>query len=196
MNDKNFLAIKELNKSSKIIDSINNYLNNSNISNIVLNIETDIKKISMEHGDCFTNYNELIVEILDNIKDATSDINDLSTSLKNTVNSLDGEVNLRKNNSLSDTNVTKIDPVVEEEVEEGINTVPIGLGIAATGIAGAAGAIYLDANHYRREKPLDDYRESDVVVEEKIEPKETEFDEITPYHASRDSKTMEKFYDE
>ena len=207
--DKNFVSLKELNNSLKTIDNLENYLNTNTFINIILNIEADLKKISFEHGDCFGNYTALIDSIMTKLNSIKEETTKLSTAIKNTVNNFES-VNFRKTDlEMSANNVTKIPPVESANTNEseGINTVPIGLGIAATGIAGSVGAVIVDAHSYKPSPTLEKYEEEKEYIEEKIDKDDSKneddfvaadhkFDDVTPYHAARDKEISSKFYDE
>lgn len=202
-NDKNFLNLQALSNSLKVIENSNDYINSNTLSNIVLDIEKDISKINFEHGNCFNDYKDLIDNINTGLTDLKGEIAKLNDSLDKVVSSFDEfeNINLRKNSLTAD--VTKIPPVGENntqtESNDSINTVPIGLGIAAAGITGAVGAVALDSMHYRYKKDLDDYDDTEQYIEEKIEDKREKdivFDDIRPYRAERDQNKVDKFYGE
>ena len=84
-----------------------------------------------------------------------------------------------------------------------INTLPIGIGIAAAGVAASAGAVVLDSLNYKnkdKKYALEEYHPDDVISvneseSEDVAPTEVKnFDEVLPYKASRDSDAMKKFY--
>ena len=120
---------------------------------------------------------------------------DLATDAGNVVNN-NGE------------NVTKISPVTEEsttETQSEVNTVPIGLGIAATGIAGSVGAVVLDSLNYKVGKGKDKFGEHKDSESNYIEYADDSYDDdmeteegfdVPEYHASRDKAAMNKFYGE
>lgn len=231
--DKNFLNLQALNSSLKTIENVDNYVNDMSLDNIMLEIKKDLKKINFEHGNCFTGYQGLIDNIMIELNDVKTDISSLSTSLNKTVESFDDfeRTDFRKTtaanelkDSVGESNVTTIPPansqttttIPEPEIEEKepINTVPIGLGIAATGIAGSVGAVVLDSMHYSPNKQVEKYDDQPETVEKRQAPlmediaekddldeddfisSDHTFDDVTPYHATRDKKSMDKFYDE
>ena len=88
--------------------------------------------------------------------------------------------------------------------QEQPSTIPVGLGIAASGIAASAGTVIVDSM-YSNEKENESEIENidEYVTEEKInksdnlEEKKYEMDDIPiPYHASRDKDIVNKFYDD
>jgi len=112
----------------------------------------------------------------------------------------------------SNDNITTIPvptyPPEEAPVQtEPINTVPIGLGIAATGISGAVGAVLVDSyNDKKKEPTIEDYKDPEEEFDLDLEPEEETRDlsyppqlepDPTPYYASRNNSALQaKFYDE
>lgn len=98
--------------------------------------------------------------------------------------------------------VTQIPPVTQEETpqQEPINTIPIGLGIAAAGITGAIGAVVVDSMNDKKEKQLEDnlesYQEDEEVVNSSdyIPKPAPVMESAEPYHASRKRESIDKFY--
>lgn len=91
----------------------------------------------------------------------------------------------------------------QEPVSEPINTVPIGLGIAASGITGAVGAVIASDIHDRKHPHWEEYKE-EIIEEEKpilgeestaYIPSDNVFGDPTPYKAARDQESIRKFYD-
>ena len=142
------------------------------------------------------------------------------------LNQNNNDVAYRKVDVNSLTNdITKIPPVeqttqqeVETKTSSHINTVPIGLGIAAAGISGSIGAIILDSMNDKKNpintkanfNELEDYKGLDAETEEKPKKKkEEELKEIVeikeekqkeemphPYHAVRNKEVLNKFRDD
>ncbi len=220
--DKNSVDLEKLSNSLKVVENATNNLNNMSISNIVLDIDNDLTKINFEHGNCFKDYKELIDSLVTQIDDLKVDTNELTKGLEKTINSfseIEKDTSFRKidlsnnmENALEGSTVTRIPAASTEQTSETevqtkdpINTIPIGLGIAASGIAGSVGAVVVDSMMPTEKKdPIPDYEEN-VAVVEKAKKKENEYDEfvasehkfddVTPYHASRDRETIDKFYD-
>ena len=112
----------------------------------------------------------------------------------------------------SNDNVTTIPtptyPTEETQVQqEPINTVPIGLGIAAAGISGAVGTVLVDSYNDKRKDPtIEDYNDPEEDFNLNSEAEEDTRDlsyppqpeiESTPYYASRNNSSVQaKFYDE
>ena len=218
-NDKNSVDLEKLSDSLKVIENANNSVNDMRLSNIVLDIDTNLNKISFEHGNCFNDYKEILDSLITSTNSLKAKVNELNKGLEKTINSFSEIENasFRKTDLLTDvtsatgeSNVTKI-PVTTPDVQEvqekePINTVPIGLGIGAAGIAGSIGIVAADSmglmDNTKEEVP--EYKESETEIVEKVEkPQEDEFiahevkfDDVTPYHASRDKEVLDKFYDE
>lgn len=104
-------------------------------------------------------------------------------------------------------NSVKTIPTVETEepTKSEINTVPIGLGIAATGITGAVGAILYDSVSQPKKVELETYREPIEIQTKKEEPENQHIleagkeasevlEDQEPYHASRNYNQLEKYY--
>jgi len=120
------------------------------------------------------------------------------------------------NNYQDQNNITTIPPVQtpNQEVvqEKPYSTIPIGLGIAATGITAAAGTVYVDSkyegtNQQPKKFVMEDYHESDNYEDSndyseddsetiKAEPyPKIEEEYVPPYHASRIQPSENVFYD-
>lgn len=95
--------------------------------------------------------------------------------------------------------ITKI-PAPTQPVEEdsGINTVPIGIAIGATGVLGSIGAVAVNeiyGSESKRKKSS-----SDVVLDEYNEEEDYSYGPKkitpanTPYHAAREMRESERFY--
>ncbi len=211
----NQVNIEALQKSLETISSLDNNINNVNLSKYFTEIETKIRQINFEHANCISNYKDSMNSIYEKIDEIKENIHQLSESLKATIHGFSTtDVNYRiENNSLSNlkTSITQVPPVTQDnpeiissepmETQETINTVPIGLGIAATGIAGSIGAIVVDSMNDHKKVEIEEYRPTKEefttpVVEEtqkEMNPIPT-FDSNSPYHASRNSEAMNKFY--
>ena len=225
--DKNVVDLEKLSNSLKVIEDTNNSINNMKLSNIVLDIDTELSKVNFEHGNCLNDYRDTLDSLVAEIDKLKMNINELSKGLEKTINSFSDveETNFRRTDLSTDVSqiladektVTKIpEPTTEAELTQestsqgSINTVPIGLGIGAAGIAGSVGMVAADSLGLLKgkEDPIPNYRESAESVEyvEKIDKKEDKndefiahsekFDDVTPYHASRDKDVIDKFYDD
>ena len=104
----------------------------------------------------------------------------------------------------SSKNITTI-PTPETNLspqKEPIDTVPIGIAIGATGVAGSIGAVVVDNIYDKREKHqvrkndvyLEEYKD-DNIMEEKQDPRQNESDIAQgPYHAVRFAREVDHFY--
>lgn len=85
-----------------------------------------------------------------------------------------------------------------------INTIPIGLGIAATGITASAGAVILDGMkdhsrvNYESYKPdgEENYESAESAVSSASSIPEEALESADAYHAARNKKSFDKFYGE
>ena len=117
----------------------------------------------------------------------------------------------RKVNIATDSStITQITPsTTENQVNQNvasedkkINTLPIGIGIAAAGVAASAGAVALDSLNYKNKEKkfnLEEFHPDDEEKSEKESPPDDSdnsgtFEEVLPYKASRDKEMMDKFY--
>ena len=219
-NNINLEIIKD---ATETISSINNCLSNVDITSYFIDIDNDLKKINFEHGNCVTKYKENINTILEKIEELKKELNELQYSLQSSCDNFtsieknqDSEIEYRTSVTNptemihASTDISKIPPVTEqqqtiennqtEESQTTINTVPIGLGIAATGIAGSVGAVILDSMNDKKKVDIEEYT---MPEEEEYRPSpkgdtqqrlEPVFDDNSPYHASRNKEAMNKFY--
>lgn len=223
--DKNVVDLEKLSNSLKVVEDTNNSINDLKLSNIVLDIDTELSKVNFEHGNCLNNYRDILDSLVALIDELKVNVNELSKGLEKTINKFSDteEANFRKTDLSTDLSqiltdnktVTKIpEPTLDSEMatqestnQGSINTIPIGLGIGAAGIAGSVGMVAADSLGLLegKEDPIPNYRESAEYVE-KIDKKEDKndefiahsekFDDVTPYHASRDKDIIDKFYDD
>ncbi len=151
-------------------------------------------------------------------QNAMNSISDRLSVIENKYN-----INLRKSiaQSMSSSTVPPVTQQPTETTSSSYNTVPIGLGIAAAGITGALGAVIIDDKKYKENKKrkmyYDDRNSDDDIQLEgtydtsnNINQRESfasetsiidkqnlkEIEDNTPYHASRDRNSINKFYDE
>lgn len=223
--DKNVVDLEKLSNSLKVVEDTNNSINDLKLSNIVLDIDTELSKVNFEHGNCLNNYRDILDSLVALIDELKVNINELSKGLEKTINKFSDteDISFRKTDLSTDLSqiltdnktVTKIpEPTLDSEMatqestnQGSINTIPIGLGIGAAGIAGSVGMVAADSLGLLegKEDPIPNYRESAEYVE-KIDKKEDKndefiahsekFDDVTPYHASRDKDIIDKFYDD
>lgn len=200
-----------LEESLKTIYDIQNLVNNTNLSSSFEELEKYFRNINFEHAYCI-NYKEPLEIIYSDLNDIRSDINrisEIATVVSNSYSSIDTSndklSNLIKNaktsmNDVQDQNITKIDPPVPEQTMEKkpYSTIPIGLAIGATGIAGSVGAVVVNEKYGPEiaESEVEEYHDlnddnPDFDVNETSEKKE---EEISPYHASRISREADKYY--
>ena len=204
--DNNLISISEV---ESVIDSTNEKLTmlRGRLEQ-AKTIDNDLNKESFEHGNCFDGYKEILDSLMFEIDGLKKDLKELEKSLNNTINdfsNIEANASFRKTDILTD--VTKMPTVSNENIETqekgSINTIPIGLGIAATGIAGSVGAVVVDSIT-PEEKSIPVYQDTEEKVNKAdIQEKPDEFlahenvfDDVSPYHASRNKEVIDKFYDE
>ena len=217
--NENITCCIDCNKISTSINNlipVYNLINNINIYEGIQDVDSEITKINFEHGNCIDNYKEQIRNIYNEIDLLQKDINSLFEGLNYTIENTNSETinDLNHIKKITDfyqgtsasTNIfnafKQISTSVSSNQEQPYSTVPIGLGIAASGISAAAGTVLVDSmysNDSKNEKieNLDDYEnEEEKQVQDNESESKYEMDEIpTPYHASRDKIIANKFYE-
>ena len=81
-NDKNIVDLEKLSNSLKVIEDTNNSINNMKLSNIVLDIDTELSKVNFEHGNCLNDYRDTLDSLVAEIDKLKININILSIMLK------------------------------------------------------------------------------------------------------------------
>ena len=249
------IETEKLIDSVTTLSSIEDWLNTTDLSIIIIEIEQLLQKLNFEHGNCFLQYKKSLDDIIEDISDVqkeiselnnaidkttkkyqkvdqldSHDITDISTSFKNQkLNSLKENIEresiqfrqkLEKNlmsdieNGIStqtdNANITKIPPVenensttvidpVTEQPPTQINTIPIGLGIAATGIAGSIGAVVLNELNGNKGGQIEEYKEeTDSIAEPTADAYppviQPDLENYSPYQAARNKEILRKFY--
>lgn len=110
-------------------------------------------------------------------------------------------------NGQNSGNVTTIPtPDTTPQEQEPINTVPIGIAIGATGVAGSIGAVIVDDIYTRRDKKSKKVSKDDVYIEDydedNIVEEKYDYDRIRkssgiaqgPYRAARLEREADRFY--
>lgn len=212
--EMNHINIDYLKKSLNTMNSVNDCMQTESLSNYFIEIDKMIQSINFEHANCISDYKDDLNAIYSKIDAMKNSIFELKNALAATIQNFSSieEVQLRENDfSIKniETNITQIPPVTDEQAPQQevtpqetttpINTVPIGLGIGAAGISGAIGAVIVDSMNDNKKEKIDDYNPeieqyepSDASEEpEMIEPV---FDDKAPYHASRNSSSIDKYY--
>lgn len=211
-NNKNYINIDKLQGSIESLSLLNDKIDATNLNKEFLEIEKKIKKIDFEHGNSFIKYKNDISLLEQKYEDVKSNLKKLQNSLQVTVEQFTSKEE-KKNSFPIDlksmsTKLTQIPKVeTEPEVVEAqqqtstINTIPIGLGIATAGIAGSVGAVVLDSMKGKKRDNLEEYHPTEIrekISDEQDNQKEelatSNFEDISPYHASRNSQEMNKFY--
>ncbi len=227
------LDIEKLKNSFETVKSVEAHIFTHNCHEYFFEMEDYIDSVNLKHNKCFSGYQERIYEITESIDKIKNKINFLADSLSKTITmyeEIDSEVprqefdvertnsdvELRQNLQTTNNDSSQViipvpKPVIEEKQEglfpEGYDTTPIGLGIAAAGLTGAAGAIVIDSmmpKSAKSNKPkyevddddINDYHDYQIadeaeekpVISLKIDPS------MTSYQASRNKEEMKKFY--
>lgn len=217
---KNIINIEKLRSTYNSLNLINNSLDNNIIDKDLIELEQYFRKLNFEHGNCISNYKNYMTSILEKIDEMKKNINNLRISIDKTINQVSNledcsernNINFRKNMSpeLIKTATTEISqipkpvtveqqPLNNESTQTEINTIPIALGIGASGISGAVGAVIVDSMMYNdKQDDIEDYKEPEELInQEKVEKNEKERvfeNENTPYQASHDNEKISKFY--
>jgi hypothetical protein len=222
----NSINTNKLVNTIETLSSINNCLSSYDLKENFVNIEEYLTNINFEHGSCFNNYKDEINIIYDLIDTIKKEIVELNNSIEATVDSFsisdsldissleDNSTNISLRKALSSfTQIPSSDTgtsvtTTNSNTSSTINTIPIGLGIAATGISASIGAVVVDSMNSKNNKrkidyssELEDYQDS---IETKKEEKELDAfaseKEIVPnesYKASsRNKENLEKFFDD
>ena len=123
MNNQNSVDLEKLTNSLKVVEVANDNLNNMSLSNIIMDIDSDLTKWNFEHGNCFKDYKEVLdslIKELDNLKVETSE---LAKSLGKTISNfsnIEKNISFRKtdllnnlSNAVENSNVNKIPEPVD-----------------------------------------------------------------------------------
>lgn len=197
-----------LNGSIETISGVQSLINNVDLTEDFIELEDYFKKINFEHSYCI-NYKESVEIIYSNLSDIKNKINKLSEILSVIKNSYSnvleeesnssGISNYLKNAKTSlNENITRIEPQNNQQSieEKPYSTVPIGLAIGATGIAGSVGAVVVNEKYgpeILEEAKTNELSEEEPAFEINETSKQKE-EEIIPYHASRTIRESDKYY--
>ena len=215
-----------------MLSSIENHISHGELEKYFAEMEKIINSTNYNHDNCISNYKQYLNEILLDISSIKSEIKALNSQLKGIITEFDSidEINHRDlkkqefstlkvandmnnpNNTtpgISEEDINPITPVVQEEYNESKDfTIPIAIGVAATGIVGSISAIIIDNNKRKRKKPnldFEDYTSSDdIEIEEKkknqtaqdtlMNQNSNEVFEPSPYKAVRDKRSADENY--
>lgn len=206
------IDLELLDDSIETISGVQNLVNNVDLAENFEEIEKYFRKINFEHSYCLK-YKEQLEIVYNDLNDIREKINNLSESLTVIKNSYSNIEELESNpikkiisnaktdiNDISNENITRIEkPTTDPSLEKKpYSTIPIGLAIGATGIAGSVGAVIVNEKYGPEiaESEVEEYHdlsddEPDFEVNE-YSPKKEE--EILPYHASREDREASKYY--
>ena len=93
------IDLERLRKSCEILNVVENYINNRDLTEEFIDIEEMINNINFEHGSCITNYKDSINNIYDTISEIKQEITLLRDNLNTTI-----------------TNFSKIDNISEDDL--------------------------------------------------------------------------------
>lgn len=218
---------EKINSSINNLIPVYNLINNSNIYEGLQDVENKITKINLEHENCISNYKEQIRSLYNEIDILKKDINNLFEGLNYTADKAsNGKINdinhIKKiagyyQGTTASKNLfnlfKQVGTSISNTQEESYSTIPIGLGIASSGITAAAGTVLVDSmyekgnNKNNEIEYLEEYETEDTSnqrienneeqVQKNSEVSKYEMDEIpAPYHASRDKIIVNKIYGE
>ena len=223
MKDSQNIDFEKIQTTTRELNNIENTIHNKNLINSFYEIEEYIKNINFIHTNCITNYKDSLSILLNNYNKMVEEITRLNSTLSKTlshyseIKTKDNTGNIFSNTKTELKEVTKVplpeqnDTTVSENsnISTEINTVPIGLGIATTGIVASAGAVIYD--EYKRKnknnlvldkfEPIED---TSIEIEDDVEDSDMDImsnenkqDLKTPaYQATRTNNNLDKFYGE
>ena len=199
-----------LNGSIETISGVQNLINSVDLTESFNELENYFRKINFEHSYCI-NYKKPLEIIYGNLNDIKNKINKLSEVLSVIKNSYSDILEIESNpssiknilkNAKTNANesITKIEPQNNKQSiqEKPYSTVPIGIAIGATGIAGSVGAVVVNEKYGPaiKEKKVEELYEivdEEPVIETNKYSKEKEY-KVPPYHASRVIRESDKYY--
>ena len=219
MKDTQNIDFEKIIDTKKNLNSIEISIHNKNIVNPLYEIEEYIKNINFIHTNCITNYKDSLNILFNNINKMIEEITRLNLTLSKIITNYgdfekkDNNISFLSNTKTELREVTKV-PLPEQNnttVSENsntsseINTVPIGLGIATTGIVASAGAVIYD--EYKRKNKNNIAVEKYKTVEDpSIKNEDDEVDivnnedeqdlNVPAYQATRTNNNLDKFYGE
>lgn len=232
MDNKVHIDIERISDSLETITSIENIVNYTDLASNFDELDQYFKKVNFEHANCLY-YKDHLDDIYDNLDTIKRKINELTEYLRKTKISYESTNEITNKNPKKEISpssiatslhkaleneVTKIpseQAMTEQETSQPINTVPIGIAIGATGVAGSVGAVVVNElyggnyEEYELEDYVDNEELPDLMDEnhkKKIEKKqkkepekeveESNFadDYVEPYQAVRREREADKYY--
>lgn len=218
MNNDNFnIDLDQLKDSIKSISLMEDSLSTKDFTTYFVDLEKIIHTINFEHGNCITNYKEKIDYFLEKIVQIREEISKLNHTLTKTMASFSNQesnptkesiikelfpnttASLKLNQlDIVNQNVQKVPLPTQPETNNNSSIIPSVLGIAATGVATSAGAIYL-TNNISKQKKNHIEKASDTL--ENVEDDDTNEEDYNEnmdyrhYKAERNPDNFNKFYD-
>lgn len=208
-----YIDLEKITSCIETLSSIESIVNYNNLAANFDDMDNYFRKINFEHANCLY-YRDYLDQIYDNLEFIKRRINELTEYLRktkinysetneNTNNDLlkiskELGTNLKKSLEGDITTIPKVEKP-QEEPKPPINTLPIGVAIAATGIAGSIGAVILDEKYREKEideEETDEYEtiEEPIKKKPKKEEKTNKQEIIEPYKAVRREREADKFY--
>ena len=180
-----------------------NYKDSFNIIyNDISDIKSKINKLTSNLRQIKANYSDIENVTSDDIKEISDLYSDTPASEQ--LRKIASEATTSLSEATGDSNVTVIPPVSETDAsiqEQPYSTVPIGLAIGATGIAGSVGAVIVNEKYGPTvvESEIEEYHDlkddkPDFEIKEEKQKEPPEIDDVQPYHASREAREADKYY--
>lgn len=189
MDKKVNINYTKINKSIQTVESINEFLNNSNLISYFEEMERYFREINFEHANCL-NYKESFDAIYGDIEDVKQKMQELEVLLVKASNTSvideDNDKNDGKKKNFFKSLVAKIN-VDELDIKDtipiqnynqnpetsnennglGFNTVPVGVAIGTAGVIGSIGTVALNEIYDRnRRKPKKKFEYNEYNVSE------------------------------
>lgn len=176
INYKESLGIiySDLEKIKKQINELTDALRRTKNNYATINTfsEGDIKEFTEIYKT--TEARAELLKLVGNAKQV--DVNSLTADIAGSIN----------NNTSTVTTIPTPAPTTPQEESKIVDTVPIGVGIGVTGIAGSIGAVIVDDMYQKKEKTNKVVENNDVYVEDYKEDVPTEPEEGYNYNKIRD----------
>ena len=186
---ENKVDTKKLNNAKYTLDNINTLLNKSTLDEEFELLNKKLNNLNFEHGNLFPNYQIYLNKIFSKIMNIKKDILSLENNIDYTLKDIKG-----------------IENNIANTIDSNSNVIPIGLGIATTGITAAVGTHIVDNlekpkkefPHMEKENKTEDfnfnidYDEPDDTLDFLEEKKE---EPVAPYEAKREITSLEEYYE-
>lgn len=101
------IDLERLRKSCEILNVVENYINNRDLTEEFIDIEEMINNINFEHGSCITNYKDSINNIYDTISEIKQEITLLRDNLNTTITNFSKIDNISKDDLMDLSDIYK-----------------------------------------------------------------------------------------